>query len=718
MQELESLKERFVGIRSNSKSSLTTKQNELMKLQHDFKKNYISSYEYKMLEILIQKYSDNLNKNTKSKSKRRKSLSASPFQQAGFGNTILDLNNKVKHNKIGNIQNIYEQIFDTDTDETIHNTVQINTKDYLYKETEYQYGYNPFIGSIYSNVICNRYLYKKHQQLTNTDKENRTQARIAKPLEIFYSSTNHRVEYSHGTLNFNDDHFENSILNHFKTMDNAFTMFIAGTSGHAIAIFLQKYNKKLYIYAVDSNEEAVDNVPEMIEALETYYEEKIGIMCNSIYTAKYSFNFGNSDEYEANGYCLLIAVLFIDIIYDNMVIYKNITYNSDPTKLLNYIDTMLNYLYDVFVKKKVWHTFVSNYAHKVFGEMGFFHENENKPVPSYFTQASFEDIFEYNPFEDKQYYSKDFNEKFMEFLMEQNLYCRIVGINWKSRNKNDVKKPQKDNNFEYFIPENLYSTVAKFFQFKSLTRDNFFLNIDNKFSQVTTEDHKHMFLDYSNISDEILFLFIDMEKYISHLNRVYPPISLNHSNADFCALIEEINTQLDVSQIPFIEHYKEYINSKNLYKIALIYKKRKIKITRFMSSILLGIMDKIPSHVRFWDNVENMTPESFRVKLKEFIENELHFTYKFTMINLGNDSYNGYWVNQNEHIEGVEPHDIDQAINYYTNRMIPQETVHKIMKILQNRHYTGNDNISSIFPFIKGLGSPSTKYNDRLFVSF
>ena len=375
---------------------------------------------------------------------------------------------------------------------------------------------------------------------------------------------------------------------------------------------------------------------------------------------------------------------------------------------------------------------MTNYAHKVFGEMGFFHENENKPVPAYFTVVSLEDLFEYNP-GGVENYNIDFNEKFIEFIVDNNFYCRIVGINWKSRNINDVKKPQKDNNFEYFIPEDLLGTVSVFFQFKSLMRDNFFFNIHNKCTKANTEDHKHNFHDYTLVMEEILFLFIDIVQYIRHLNIIYPHISLNYENANFCALIEEINTQLDLSQLPFIEKYQEYINSKNLYKIALIYKKRKIKITRFMSSILLGIMDKIPSHVRFWDNVINLTPESFGIELKQFIENELHFTYKFTMVNLGNDTSIGYWVNPNENTEGVEPQDLDQAINAQANSIIPQAIIDNTMNILQTRNYTGNDNITSIVPFIKGLGSPtsnilfkiplvyifpSTKYNDRLFVSF
>ena len=35
-----------------------------------------------------------------------------------------------------------------------------------------------------------------------------------------------------------------------------------------------------------------------------------------------------------------------------MVVYKKVVYNSHPTELLNYLNTMLNYLENVFVKKK------------------------------------------------------------------------------------------------------------------------------------------------------------------------------------------------------------------------------------------------------------------------------------------------------------------------------------------------------------------------------
>ena len=81
-----------------------------------------------MLENLIQKYSDELNNNPKSRSNRNKSLSGSPSTRPGFGNVILDLNENMKRNKIGNIQNFFEETIESHTIGKIQNTVQINIK--------------------------------------------------------------------------------------------------------------------------------------------------------------------------------------------------------------------------------------------------------------------------------------------------------------------------------------------------------------------------------------------------------------------------------------------------------------------------------------------------------------------------------------------------------------------------------------------------------------
>ena len=137
----------------------------------------MSSYKYKMLEIEIQKYSNNLNNNPESN--RKKSLSASYTQWAGFGSTILELNHVLKLNKISHIQNVYEETNETHKVGIFHNTVKIKMNNYSYKETEYQYGYIPFTESLYAYLICNQYLCKKHQQLTNTDEENKRKACVS-----------------------------------------------------------------------------------------------------------------------------------------------------------------------------------------------------------------------------------------------------------------------------------------------------------------------------------------------------------------------------------------------------------------------------------------------------------------------------------------------------------------------------------------------------------
>ena len=150
---------------------------------------------------------------------------------------------------------------------------------------------------------------------------------------------------------------------------------------------------------------------------------------------------------------------------------------------------MLKYLNDVFVKTKKWMHFINNYAHKIFGDMGFFYDDENKPLPDYFIIASLLDIIAYAP-ADSEYELGTFKEKFLEFTNNENLFCRIVGINWKSRKSNDHDLPQKNNNFQNFIPENLDGDENEFFKFKSIGKYNLFFKIHNFYSSVITEDYK------------------------------------------------------------------------------------------------------------------------------------------------------------------------------------------------------------------------------------
>ena len=170
-----------------------------------------------------------------------------------------------------------------------------------------------------------------------------------------------------------------------------------------------------------------------------------------------------------------------------------------------------------------------------------------------------------------------------------------------------------------------------------------------------------------------------------------------------------------------------------LYNIALDIQRRKITITSFMASILINILEKKQTHLQFWDTVKNMIHESFGTELKEFLHNELLLTYKYTMINLGNNTFSGYWIDPSENTEGVEPHDLDQAINDHVNSTTPPKIIDEIMTLLRYHNYTGDNNLSSTVSFIKALGSPSDKilykiplvytfsskkYNDRLFITF
>ena len=96
------------------------------------------------------------------------------------------------------------------------------------------------------------------------------------------------------------------------------------------------------------------------------------------------------------------------------------------------------------------------------------------------------------------------------------------------------------------------------------------------------------------------------------------------------------------------------------------------------------------------------------------------------MVHLGNNKFWWYWVHHDKSTKGINPRDLNPFINDQANSTVPQEIFDRMIKNFQTRNYTGNNNISSIRPFIKALGAPtsnilykipmsSTKYNDRVF---
>ena len=119
--------------------------------------------------------------------------------------------------------------------------------------------------------------------------------------------------------------------------------------------------------------------------------------------------------------------------------------------------------------------------------MGFFLEDENKPVPDYFTAVSLQDIFNYTP-KDVQFKPDTFKQKFLDFTWNEDFFSQIVGINWTYRNPSDIKLPQRLNAFKYFIPEYLYSNANEFFKLKSIGTYDFFFKIENNGKSVKTED--------------------------------------------------------------------------------------------------------------------------------------------------------------------------------------------------------------------------------------
>ena len=130
-----------------------------------------------------------------------------------------------------------------------------------------------------------------------------------------------------------------------------------------------------------------------------------------------------------------------------------------------------------------------------------------------------------------------FEEQFNNFISKHNLYHSIVGINWKDKpNTYPHKLPQNHNNFHYFYPE---LNPTKKFKFTSmLTNSEFIIEPNYKSARYMT---KHG-INQLNETDDILFLFINMDGFYKYTITRKPRIKLSYKNANLYAIIEHINT--------------------------------------------------------------------------------------------------------------------------------------------------------------------------------
>ena len=74
--------------------------------------------------------------------------------------------------------------------------------------------------------------------------------------------------------------------------------------------------------------------------------------------------------------------------------------------------------------------------------------------------------------------------------------------------------------------------------------------------------------------------------------------------------------------------------------------------------ILRFILQQVPRHLKFWDNVKNMTNEEFIKQFTDFINKDFKgLKYKYTMVNLGAGTFSGYWDVPKE--LGVDKNELD-----------------------------------------------------------
>ena len=268
---------------------------------------------------------------------------------------------------------------------------------------------------------------------------------------------------------------------------------------------------------------------------------------------------------------------------------------------------------------------------------------------------------------------------------------------------------------------------------------DFYIHVDNYGRSVTKQYLNEMEILAKGM-DDILFLFIDTAQYLKHMFFDLNHSSLSYENVNIITTIEDINTQLDNFKRPYMALENRFIDSTFLIELAYAVKTHRIPTTLLMTIILRCVIQQKPSHIKFWDNVNNLTEQSFMEELNKFLYTDdfKELKYKYTMVNLASGKYTGYWEAKTSgfwahDVLGVDRKDIDNAINNQAKAKTPKKIQNEIQNLLRKYNYSGKKNFRDIVLFLKSLGSaskhiiyqiplfytfPSTKYNDRLRNSF
>ena len=388
-------------------------------------------------------------------------------------------------------------------------------------DTMYNLTHSFFIGNLDTQFLF--YFYLQDLRLKNyykyTDKSDHFQL-----FDLDDATLNLGFEYENSSIKFYKQ-YTDKIHDYFRTHDNCFTFVPGGIPGHYLATLIHKNAEGIQIYVIDSNNAPSNDASYLTQSIETFFQkEHPNITCKGYYMVdiKYHLNFGreNGNIYIRNGHCALVAFIFMDILYRNIVFHNNLKFDASHAEVFQFINNMKQYCTTNFYNRNApiplekFKFVCFNFNYKVMKTIELFNTNQDTALDrKYYEKFSVNDIKKYKQNSENMHFT--FKKKFREMFLLRNYISTFIGINWQDDPDYTVV-PQKQNNYYYFISEDIHDETVDSSTFHFIgINTGFHFQIDNTYTFAR--------LDNQNISlSKVHFLFLKTHQFIQDKKSASP----------------------------------------------------------------------------------------------------------------------------------------------------------------------------------------------------
>ena len=328
------------------------------------------------------------------------------------------------------------------------------------------------------------------------------------------------------------------------------------TSHHSLCVLLycyyEKTNKRVQMYIIDSNGYGSSSIPAIkkiiapilktsiveqmssqLNAANLSWNSEAILLNDNIFNTKFPVN-----NYTEKGYCALISIFFIDVLYRTLMINRYLDLKNSPPEAVvrNYIQNVLDIVFNMLVKyeSNVWWSFLCNYARNVLQEICFIdrtksledYKHDLNGRDSYKNDVPFIIMNLHKLYNSHYKVSSELSMVLKNYFITKNLMTYAIGILHENIDDHTnpgqyvYKKKQKDNKIEFFLPEltlkHNFQSKSDRLQFQHLTEPGRVLSIQNDLESNGSTPKitdPSINLNENNLKN-VNFLFFDLEKFL------------------------------------------------------------------------------------------------------------------------------------------------------------------------------------------------------------